>query len=267
MNLLLYRSFFAIGSQKSKDYEVMGLLNLFRIRKPVVLDPLEAYEIWAETYDNMDDNALIAAEATAVKSMLPKLKLKGKRILDAGCGTGRYLQILKNYRPRLLTGIDFSQAMIVKANRKFANDRFVHLDVSSIESLPFRSDFFDTLLCTLALDHVRNLHAGVKELSRVLRKGGTAIISVFHPYAHLLGWQRTFATNNGNRKLYAVRYFSHQASEYFKAIKDAKFEIEELFEPTIDEEVKPFFVKAGRLDLYEKFNNAPLLLVFRLSKK
>lgn len=243
----------------------MKRLSLSRFKEPVLLDAFEAYELWAETYDQCAENALLHAEQSTIVPMLKRLKLKGKVILDAGCGTGRYLNFLHPYKPRILAGIDLSPAMIERAQKKITENTFVRLEVASIDNIPFKSGFFDVVICTLALDHLENLRRGVDELSRVLKRNGTAIISVFHPYGKLLGWKRTFKPN-GNHQLHAVRYYGHRHSDYFEAFKSAGLRVDELLEPVIDERLKPFYERSDRLDLFEQFKGYPLLLIFRLAK-
>jgi malonyl-CoA O-methyltransferase len=243
----------------------MNLLRRFRSTEPTLLDPFEAYELWAETYDDVEHNALLTAEQSVVVPMLRRLKLKGTRILDAGCGNGRYLRILQTYRPKFLAGIDFSPAMIAKARERTGTSLL--LKVAPIEAIPFKRASFDFVFSTLALDHLSNLQKGVSELSRVLRKGGAAIISVFHPYGQFLGWQRTFRGKKGNSQTYAVRFFPHTHSEYLRTFRSVRLSLEELLEPVIDEQLKPFYESAGRLDLYERFKGFPVVLVFRLTKQ
>src|SRR5215471_2602523 len=85
--------------------------RLFQSR-PKVLDPLDAYELWAATYDDREGNALLHAEQRTVYPLLQEMHLSNKCVLDAGCGTGRYLELLREFKPRLLAGIDFAPSML-----------------------------------------------------------------------------------------------------------------------------------------------------------
>jgi malonyl-CoA O-methyltransferase len=244
----------------------MALIDRLRFGMPKVVEPFKAYQAWAPTYDHVKNNGLLFAEQSVIEPMLLQSKLRGKRVLDAGCGTGRYLTILKKFRPRYLAGVDFSPAMIAHARRKFRHDRSFHLAIASLDSLPYRNSYFDFTLCTLALDHLECLQDGVDELSRVTRRGGSVLISVFHPVGEHLGWQRTFRTEESGQ-LFAVRYFSRWHSEYFKAFSKAKLTVTELLEPRLDESLKPFYESRSKLDIYESFKGLPLLLIFRLMKR
>lgn len=235
-------------------------------RKTILLDPYEGYQLWAETYDDRQGNALLYAEHRSIYPLLEKIQVSGTSVLDAGCGTGRYIEMLRRFKPRMIAGIDFAPKMIELAKAKF-HEPLISLQVASIDSLPFGDHAFDFVLSTLALDHLRNLRDGVRELSRVLRSQGAMIISVFHPRGKRLGWQRTFKTGNGQKQLYAVKYYGHPHSEYLSEFQASSLNVEEIVEPVIDESLKPFYERAGRPDLYEQFKGFPLLLIFRLTKQ
>ena len=234
--------------------------------KPRVLDPLDAYELWAPTYDDREGNALLYAEQRTVYPLLEGVPLYGKRILDAGCGTGRYLELLREFKPSMLVGIDFSPSMLRVAKTKF-DDSALSLIGARIDCIPFADAAFDFVLNTLALDHLRDLHGGVCELGRVLQPNGTMIVSLFHPNAKKLGWQRTFRTQPGRKHLYAADYFGHERARYSAEFQFSGLDVEEVIEPVIDESLKPFYERAHRMDLYEQSEGVPLLLVFRLRKR
>jgi malonyl-CoA O-methyltransferase len=239
--------------------------RLFQAR-PKVLDPLEAYELWAATYDDHEGNALLYAEQRTVYPLLRGIGLSDKSVLDAGCGTGRYLEMLRDYNPGTLAGIDFAPAMLRVAKKKFSGSS-VSLIGGRIDSIPFADHSFDFVLNTLALDHLPDLHAAVSELARVLQSGGAMIISLFHPNAKKLGWQRTFRPRPGTRHLYAAEYYGHDISSYLREFKISGLDVEQTIEPVVDESLKPFYERALRMDLYEASQGLPLLLVFRLRKR
>jgi malonyl-CoA O-methyltransferase len=239
--------------------------RLFQAR-PKVLDPLEAYELWAATYDDREGNALLYAEQRTVYPLLQKMDLSDKCVLDAGCGTGRYLELLLGCKPGMLAGIDFASAMLRVAKTKLSGPS-VFLVGGRIDSIPFADHSFDFVLNTLALDHLRDLHGGVSELARVLRSSGTMIISLFHPNAKKLGWQRTFRSRIGKRHLYAAEYYGHATSSYLAEFETSGLDVDQAVEAVIDESLKPFYERAARMDLYEESKGLPLLLVFLLRKR
>ncbi len=235
------------------------LKNLFSDSAPL-LDPLEAYELWAETYDNTDGNALLYVEGKALRPFLDPSLIRDRDVLDAGCGTGRYLPVLHGFRPRSITATDLSPHMLERARGKADN---VSFHVCPIDNLPFPDASFDFILCTLVLGHVRHLSSAIDELARVLRSGGSIAISDFHSFGQLLGWQRTFTA--GSRD-YAVRYTMHLYADFFNAFRSAGLEIVMMDEPRIDASLESFYAKAGRRDMYQRYKNFPILILFRVTK-
>jgi malonyl-CoA O-methyltransferase len=252
--------------RKGLGRTLRGLLS----KEPLLLEPLEAYQLWAETYDDIEGNALLFAESRVIHPLLESHSLGGKVILDAGCGTGRYLQLLQGYRPRTLAAFDFSPKMLEKAGSKTNGSTSVHLSIANVESLPHKHSTFDFILCSLVLGHVQNLTSTISQLSATLKSGGYLIASMFHPYGQLLGWKRTFQVVNksdSQRKTFAAKYYRHLFSECFDAFSSSGLEITRMYEPIVDEALRSFYEKAGRLDLYEKYQGFPLLLVFELRKR
>ena len=100
---------------------------------------------------------------------------KSAHILDAGCGTGRFISyfIRKGYK---VTGIDGSKAMIDIAVRENPN---VDLYVMDMRTLSFPDDQFDGIWnsgCILHLEE-EGVKATFKESKRVLKRGGIFFIS------------------------------------------------------------------------------------------
>jgi malonyl-CoA O-methyltransferase len=225
------------------------------------LEPLEAYELWAGSYDQREGNALLYAEEKALALFVDRPLIAGRDVLDAGCGTGRNLSWLQAFQPHSITATDLSPSMLDRAREKVADVRF---HVCPVDRLPFPDGSFDVVLCTLVLSHVENLSAAIGELARVLRRGGSLVITDVHPIGKLLGWQRTFTAG---KKHYAVKYSMHLHSGYFNAFQAAGLKIVMIDEPKIDGSLEKFYVAANRRDIYRTYLNYPILLLFRVVKK
>ena len=240
-----------------------------RKRSVTELEPFDAYQLWAPNYDKTEGNALVFAEESIVRPMLKTIPIQGKAVLDAACGVGRYFELLHSYRPRIVVGMDFSPRMIEQAIKKLTYSSSTSLQLAKLEHLPFREETFDFLLCTLALDHVQVLHSAVAELSRVLRSGGSMIISSFHPHGKVLGWQRSFCAKiqGGRSRWYAVKYYPHPRSSYSDAFISNNLDEVNLYIPIIDESIRPYYEQARRLDLYYRIEGSPLLLIYELRKQ
>lgn len=82
-------------------------------------------------------------------------KLKGTRICDLGCGTGRWTYFLnRKAAPREMVMVDFSEAIFV-ARKNMQESHNILFFMGDIENLPFRQDFADFLFSLGVLHHIR----------------------------------------------------------------------------------------------------------------
>ena len=104
-------------------------------------------------------------------------QLPAEALLDAGCGDGRYIAALGSMARRVV-GVDISERILETA-RAAAQRAGVEPELvrANLESLPLEDDAFDVVLCTQVIEHVLDARAAVAELARVLRPGGTLILS------------------------------------------------------------------------------------------
>ncbi|MGD1890351.1 MAG: class I SAM-dependent methyltransferase [Cyclobacteriaceae bacterium] len=141
----------------------------------------EAYEKLAKRYSAKIDvkphNAFYDRPNTL--SLLPS-DLKNKHILDAGCGPGKYAEIILNQGAQV-TGVDLSKNMIAEARKrnKEKGEFLVH-DLTT--TLPFSDQAFDIVLCPLVLEYIYDWNPVFREFKRVLKPGGIFVFSVTHPF-------------------------------------------------------------------------------------
>ncbi len=93
----------------------------------------------------------------------------GKRVLDLACGTGiLFPKLVAKFE--LVVGLDYSLPMLKVASKKgFKNVRLVRGDALR---LPFRDESFDTVVLSLGLRHFEDIDRSLKEIFRVLERGG-----------------------------------------------------------------------------------------------
>jgi len=102
----------------------------------------------------------------------------GARVLDACCGTGD-LAIAAEREGGIVTGLDFSGEMLVRARRKSDTIEWVEGDMLA---LPYADGSFDAATVGFGARNVVDLRAGLLELRRVLRPGGRlAILEITRP--------------------------------------------------------------------------------------
>ena len=115
---------------------------------------------------------------------LARLREDG-RALDLGTGTGDFDLALLARAPRsaTVTGVDISPGMLEIAKRRAARsgvaERYARL-IASVEDLPFRDGSFDVALAGFVIRNVGDIPSGLREMRRVLRPNGRAIILDLH---------------------------------------------------------------------------------------
>jgi demethylmenaquinone methyltransferase / 2-methoxy-6-polyprenyl-1,4-benzoquinol methylase len=104
---------------------------------------------------------------------------KGDRVLDAACGTGDLAIADRKAGAGRVTGLDFSEQMLVRARRKDTSIEWLQGDLLA---LPFADETFDAATVGFGVRNVEDLELGLRELRRVLRPGGRlAILEITQP--------------------------------------------------------------------------------------
>ena len=105
------------------------------------------------------------------KFVLPYIK-ENSRILDVGCAMGGFLKFLKNKRNYTnLYGIEPIEAYVKEANNE-------NIKQGNVYKIPFEDNSFDIVILDQVLEHLSNLKLAMKEIKRVLDKGGLCYIGV-----------------------------------------------------------------------------------------
>ena len=103
---------------------------------------------------------------------------EGEYILDVGCGRAIDAALLGE-SGAVVVGLEPSEVMLSRAKEHLgAVNALVALSRGVGESLPFRSNSFDKVICKGALDHFLSPDKTMKEISRVLKLGGEVIIAI-----------------------------------------------------------------------------------------
>ncbi|HBS28418.1 MAG TPA: ArsR family transcriptional regulator [Phycisphaerales bacterium] len=96
-------------------------------------------------------------------------------VADLGCGTGNASELLAP-RVRRVIAVDQSGPMLEAARKRLEGVRNVRFEAGALESLPLESGSVDACVCALVLHHVAEPLAAVREMRRILRPGGAALI-------------------------------------------------------------------------------------------
>jgi len=99
-----------------------------------------------------------------------EVPLEGKRILDVGCGVGAFVRRLREFSQDVY-GVDIDAARVRQGAAQVPN-----LALSLGEYLPFADDTFDVVLLHEVIEHVTDDLATLREVRRVLRPDGRAVV-------------------------------------------------------------------------------------------
>lgn len=107
------------------------------------------------------------------RKIIEGLELKdGDRVLEVGCGNGYYLSLLNRLKLNLdLTGID-NDKLALKDGVKFISDKKVKLILADASKISFPNNSFNKIVMSEVIEHVNDEKAVLKEIFRVLEKGG-----------------------------------------------------------------------------------------------
>ncbi len=195
------------------------------IRRPGVR---AGYDLWAPGYDQTP-NPVVWMDRRHTPAVLAACR--GERILDAGCGTGGHLEMMKAVGATVV-GLDFSAGMLQHARRGHPGTPLLRADLSC--ELPLRAGSLDAVLCALIGEHLENLEILFLEFFRVLRPGGRAVFSVYHPELAQAGKEANFQREGVEFRLGAVR---HGVRDYVEAMAATGFQAPEVLEFTGEPEV------------------------------
>jgi SAM-dependent methyltransferase len=235
------------------------------LRIPVIEHTVDdGYAAWADRYDaGPRPNPATIADDEALAPLLAGLPA-GARVLDAACGTGRHAATLAAAGHEVV-GVDASEAMLAVAAAKLPG---ADLRLGRLDDLPLDDGEVDAVVCSLALTHVAELEPVLAELARVLRPGGTAILSDLYPVTVLLGGTATFPGDGPGFELPYVPNLLHPVSEYVAAALAAGFAIRSCAEPAMPElaitgnPAYPVVPDAVR----QAYEGMPFLLVWELER-
>jgi SAM-dependent methyltransferase len=117
----------------------------------------------------------LARKDRAIVDFLRALPVSGRRCLDVGPGTGRWLEFLKSEGARSLAAVDISSESLKRCARLCDA---VHKADLERDRLEFPDDSFDLTVSFEVMEHLLDPSVYLSELIRVTRPGGTLLFSV-----------------------------------------------------------------------------------------
>lgn len=119
----------------------------------------------------------LSADRLWSETLWDKASMKGKWVLDAGCGAGRFLDAVAASGCEVV-GIDISNAVdAAQANLEgLDNVHFVH---ASIYELPFRPGTFDYCYCIGVIQHTPEPEASLRSIASMVKKDGEMAVTIY----------------------------------------------------------------------------------------
>lgn len=251
----------------------------------------ENWEKMAEAYDafiSPEDSFSNAIELPCLLSLIGDVK--GKRVLEVGCGAGRLAFHLESGNPERIDAVDLSEEMIQIAKKAQINrGSNVHFHCGDIGRLAFLEDqSVDCVVASTVFHFVERLDETMFEISRVLRVGGRAVFSLIHPVhsalypicyddgvlpskdAYKLKYQyrdkrayvQPWIAFNPNIEDFLCYSYHHTLEDYFKVFSSADLVLEQLREPE-----PPETWAQSAPSKYHAYKKAPNYLVLQLKKQ
>ncbi|MTK14292.1 MAG: class I SAM-dependent methyltransferase, partial [Clostridiaceae bacterium] len=215
-------------------------------------------------------NSLV--EQPAIKRLLPDLR--GKTVLDLGCGYGNNCIDFISRGATKVVGVDISSKMleIAKQENAHENIKYIQMDMSEINILTQK---FDLIFSSLAFHYVEDYKKLLGDIGLLLKDDGILLYSQEHPYTTAPKKGCTWTKDEIGNKLYsnlsdymysgkrqviwfkeAVEKYHRTMSEIINTLIQENFIIKEVVEPVPDEDALK-----KRPDLIDEFHRTTSLII------
>ncbi|MFJ7591749.1 class I SAM-dependent methyltransferase [Streptomyces sp. NPDC097617] len=222
------------------------------------------YDGIADAYAAENENSLVNAHYERPAMLALAADVAGRRILDAGCGSGPLSTSLRD-RGAAVTGIDASAGMLALARRRLGDEADLRLaDLN--DRLPFADAEFDDVVASLVLHYLEDWGPALAEFHRVLKPGGRLIASVDHPVVaytfhdprpdYFATTSYTFDWTVGGRSV-PMRFWRKPLHAMTDAFTTAGFRLTAIGEPLPDPAARELFP-----DAFPALSTTPTFLFF-----
>ena len=199
---------------------------------------IKANDSHVSEYDDMGDDYVnyqrkffaSKEDWTRTKPYSELHKMKGKKVLDIGCGAGDDLAWCLKHGIDVY-GIDPSHRMCELSKETSGKSDIV--SVGGYEHIPFPGETFDLIFGRFSLHYLESFTDAYVEMARVMKKGAALLLVVSHPTYNVV-----YKMKSGEKvisvKLYGgkvtVKFPNHEMSEYLSETFFSLFDLKELSE-------------------------------------
>jgi demethylmenaquinone methyltransferase/2-methoxy-6-polyprenyl-1,4-benzoquinol methylase len=197
----------------------------------------------APYYDFLNRLLSLGIDTIWRKKAIAKLKGQNpKMVLDVATGTADLaIEISRQLKVEKIIGLDIANEMLEIGRKKLKRkglDNLINLTLGDSENLPFEDNTFDAATVAFGVRNFENLELGLKEMNRVLKKGGQIVVLEFSrptlfPFKQLFNFYFKYILpfigrfTSKDPKAYSYLYESVQAfpdgNEFLKVLKNTGF--------------------------------------------
>lgn len=236
-----------------------------------IYDEKYFFEAYSKIRDNKYNyNNLI--EKPAMNKLIPNLK--GKVVLDLGCGNGDNCIDFINKGASKVIGIDISSNMLDVAKNKNSNEniQYIKMDMNQIRSI---DEKFDVVYSSLAIHYIKNYNLLISNIRQLLKPQGILLFSQEHPCTTAPKKGHTWTKDENGNKLYAhladymhsgkreviwlntsVEKYHRPISEIINTLINENFNIKEIVEPIPNE-----YALNKRDDMIDEFHRPTSIII------
>jgi len=131
------------------------------------------YNNFADEFDRKMNKYDLQRRLDIVFNELLPHDIAGKRLLDAGCGTGHFSK-LASEKGAIVTSLDIGEKLLGKVAEKCNTERVI----GSVLDMRFNDDYFDFVISSEVIEHTENPYKAIREFYRVLKPGGILALTV-----------------------------------------------------------------------------------------
>ncbi len=204
-------------------------------------------------------------EKPVIESHLKTLVVSHKRVLDAGCGTGRSTSLLLNlgFTKEHIVATDISSNMLEIAQSSLPRVKFIESDLLKLD---FNDNSFDIILSNMVLHYLNQDDSRmiIKKFYNWLDHGGYLLFIVVHPFRFPANYSQYFDNEAKVEKTpwgTTMEYYPKKISDYVNAVIESGFELLKVDEPQALVEGK---VESS--EEYTKYSSIPTRLVIKAKK-